>query len=92
MALRKVMTLEEIRKHSKNIMRGLSALSRELESLALEANSDGEGNFDFSSSQTDEAEFVEDKVYGYAGADDIVSELITLLLSNRKEVKEMRRV
>lgn len=91
MALRKLMTKTEIRKHSKNIMSGISALSNELESLSLEANSDGEGDFSFNTEGTDAAEFVEDMVYGENGADDTISELMTLLLSNRKEVKERRR-
>lgn len=83
MARRKVMTLEKIRKHRKNIMRGLSALSYELEQLAEEAT----GN----TISTDEADFIEDMVYGYNGADDIISELVSLLMANRSDVKRTRR-
>ena len=40
MALRKLMNLNEIKKHRRAIMRGISALSYELEQLAQEANYD----------------------------------------------------
>ena len=90
MARRKLMTLNEIKKHRRAIMRGLSALSNELDELASEANYDKDEE-EWNQSQTDEADFIEDMVYGENGADDTISELMTLLTLNRVEVKEMRR-
>ena len=84
------MTKADIRKHRKNIMKGLSALSNELDELASEANYDKDAE-EWNQDQTDEADFIEDMVYGNNGADDIIAELMTLLMSNRREVKEMRR-
>ena len=89
MALRKLMNLNEIKKHRRAIMRGISALSYELEQLAQEANYDpNKGDWQ---DQTCEEEFIEDKVYGNYGADDIIAELIELLQTNRLDVKERRR-
>lgn len=84
MALRKLMNISEIRKHRKNLMRGLSALATELEMLANEVNPDEEFN-------TDEALWIEEYLYAGGGVDDLISDMMMMLINNRDSVKRIRR-
>ena len=88
MARRKLMTLEEIRKHSRAIQKGISVLSNELEDLVKESNFETDRDWQ---DETCEEDFIQDKVYGYQGADEIITELTDMLYQNRLDVKEMRR-
>ncbi len=84
MALRKLMNVSEIRKHRKNLMRSLSALSTELELLADEVKPDEAHN-------TDEMNWIEEYLYAGGGVDDLISDMMMMLIENRDDVKEMRR-